>query len=227
MYTNPSNLKTKKRAVIGRRIGSLVVTKREVAKYVCQCDCGSEQSFWRSNLLQGKKIHCGCKKYAGRDLTGKVFGRLTIVSKHKGSFERWECSCRCGGSTISTSNNLKKDNGTQSCGCLQKERAAEAGRANRYLTDEEREERQYRDNTLIKEWRGAVYERDDYTCQKCCTRGGELRAHHKDCWCNHTERRFDESNGVTLCVGCHNEIHHIFGKRTIEANWLEFQSSRG
>jgi hypothetical protein len=214
-----TNVKKKLKPMIGRRIGNLIVLARDEEKYLCQCDCGEKKSFWRSNLIQGKKTHCGCMKYSDRDLTGKVFGRLTVVSKHNGSFQKWEC----GRNSISTSTNLRHGR-SRSCGCLQREIVKEIGKANMFLTDEEREERRHRDDTLVKIWRLAVYERDNYTCQKCWVRGGELRAHHKDCWCDYPERRFEEENGVTLCVDCHNKIHKIYGKKTIEANWLEFLS---
>ena len=58
-----------------------------------------------------------------------------------------------------------------------------------------------------KNWRKAVFERDDYTCQMCNVRGGDLEAHHilpiKDN--KNTLLIFDIDNGITLCKSCHNE----------------------
>lgn len=60
------------------------------------------------------------------DLTGKVFGKLTVVKEHpertpQGSVQ-WVCQCECGNSTIVSGDNLRR-NHTLSCGCLQKESA--------------------------------------------------------------------------------------------------------
>jgi hypothetical protein len=56
------------------------------------------------------------------NLTGKTFGRLTVVefdhSKDKKSY--WKCKCICGNITISRSDQLKNGQ-TKSCGCLKKE----------------------------------------------------------------------------------------------------------
>lgn len=60
-----------------------------------------------------------------KDLTGQRFGRLIVLSKrkeNKGVQPQWECLCDCGNVCIVTSNHLLM-NRTQSCGCLQKERA--------------------------------------------------------------------------------------------------------
>ena len=55
-----------------------------------------------------------------------------------------------------------------------------------------------------KQWRESVFERDDWTCQECKTRGGiELNAHHIKPFAFHPELRFDVNNGQTLCVDCH------------------------
>jgi hypothetical protein len=57
------------------------------------------------------------------------------------------------------------------------------------------------------EWRKAVYERDNYTCQECGHKGGKLNAHHIKPWFSHPDLRFDVANGVTLCEDCHANKH--------------------
>ena len=55
------------------------------------------------------------------DLTGRVFGRLTVVRHlYKGvsGHQIWECRCTCGAVVEVIKHNLKY---TNSCGCLQKE----------------------------------------------------------------------------------------------------------
>lgn len=56
-------------------------------------------------------------------------------------------------------------------------------------------------------WRKGVFERDNYTCQKCGLRGGRLNAHHiKPVW-QYPDLELGESNGVTLCLECHRQEH--------------------
>ena len=65
------------------------------------------------------------------DLTGKKFGRLTVMkfdkrvketSKNKKIYYKyyWKCKCDCGKKTVVLASNLINGN-TKSCGCLQKE----------------------------------------------------------------------------------------------------------
>ena len=56
-----------------------------------------------------------------------------------------------------------------------------------------------------KEWRKAVFERDDYTCQECKQRGGDLEAHHVKLFAFFPEFRFSVKNGKTLCKECHRK----------------------
>jgi hypothetical protein len=60
-------------------------------------------------------------------------------------------------------------------------------------------------------WRQEVFERDQYTCQHCGQRGGELNAHHIKGWTKYPHLRFDLGNGLTLCVNCHIAHHQRFG----------------
>ena len=54
-------------------------------------------------------------------------------------------------------------------------------------------------------WRKAVFERDDYTCQMCFTKGGFLNADHIKPWVTFPEFRYAIDNGRTLCVDCHRQ----------------------
>lgn len=62
------------------------------------------------------------------------------------------------------------------------------------------------------EWRKAVFERDNWTCQECGAHGEQ--AHHIKQWAHHSELRFDVDNGITLCKACHAKKHpHL--------NWMK------
>ena len=57
-----------------------------------------------------------------------------------------------------------------------------------------------------KEWRKAVFDRDDYTCQICGARGVYIHADHIKPWCAFPDLRYDINNGRTLCVPCHTSL---------------------
>lgn len=62
-----------------------------------------------------------------------------------------------------------------------------------------------RRSARYKEWRKSVYERDNYTCVICHTRGGKLNADHIKAFADFPELRFELSNGRTLCFDCHKK----------------------
>lgn len=74
--------------------------------------------------------------------------------------------------------------------------------------------RKFRDSREYAAWRTAVFERDDYTCVLCGTRGGEMAADHIKSFAFHSELRLDLDNGRTLCTPCHRETDN-YGARAI------------
>ncbi len=87
-----------------------------------------------------------------------------------------------------------------------------------------KKEDQWMNSAEGKEWRTAVFKRDDYTCQNpnCshCNnkRGGDLQAHHIKLKCHYPELTFVISNGVTYCKtyhqkgGLHKRSEHKISK---------------
>ena len=67
------------------------------------------------------------------DLTGKKFGRLTVLepteNKNKDGRRIWKCQCECGNIKFTTCQNLKRGHCT-SCGCKNKEQITTIGHAN-------------------------------------------------------------------------------------------------
>lgn len=55
-----------------------------------------------------------------RDLTGRTFGKLTVLQRVKDERRntRWKCRCSCGGETVAISGNLLRGR-HKTCGCGQ------------------------------------------------------------------------------------------------------------
>ncbi len=49
-----------------------------------------------------------------------------------------------------------------------------------------------------------------YVCEKCNKKRKTTRvlhAHHIYSWNNYPDKRYDRTNGVVLCIKCHNSFH--------------------
>lgn len=90
-------------------------------------------------------------------------------------------------------------------------------RYNPSLTDEDRESK--RKHEEYAAWRRAVFERDNYACQRC-GRGGQLNAHHIVNYSSAPELRLVLANGLALCVGCHRGFHGTYGYVNNDADQL-------
>lgn len=92
----------------------------------CSCECGGTTIGTSTALQKGLKRSCGCLLSDSRtkDLTGMVFGRLTVIAQDKshvgsgGSI--WFCKCSCGNDARVRGGNLTRGL-TKSCGCYKRE----------------------------------------------------------------------------------------------------------
>ena len=122
----------------GMKFGRLTVLQRSVRKsksrnlyWICLCSCGTVREILGDSIKSGKTLSCGClHKDAGRrradDLTGQSFGRLRVVGRDESKKRTaWLCRCNCGNEVVVTSLGLKSGT-SRSCGCYQRDRAAEA-----------------------------------------------------------------------------------------------------
>lgn len=69
-----------------------------------------------------------------------------------------------------------------------------------------------RRSSEYKQWRKAVFERDDYTCRNCRRRGVRINAHHIKPYAYYPELRYEVRNGITLCATCHKLVHRLMRK---------------
>ena len=63
---------------------------------------------------------------------------------------------------------------------------------------------------VSKKWakvRQLCFERDNFTCQECNQRGGEINAHHVLNWASYPDLRLALGNVITVCRPCHEKIH--------------------
>lgn len=125
-------IKEKKIDLTNQRYGKLTVIKEappredKYTRWTCQCDCGTICEIRGEYLRNGHTKSCGCEKnkyFYKLNLNGQKFGRLTVI-KDSGTDSK-KCICDCGNEVIVKTYNLINGN-TQSCGCLQKDRASES-----------------------------------------------------------------------------------------------------
>lgn len=103
--------------LVGQRFGKLTVVERAPnnsrgqRQWLCRCDCGGTRVVNTNYLRGGRTTDCGCGK--SLDLTGKVFGQLTVLGRSDKRGSRgarttpmWECRCSCGEITYKATDTL-------------------------------------------------------------------------------------------------------------------------
>ncbi len=73
------------------------------------------------------------------------------------------------------------------------------------------EDKKIRHSIEYKIWLEAIFNRDNYTCQKYGVKGCNLVGHHILNFSSHPELRFNMENGITLSKKAHREFHKRYG----------------
>lgn len=131
-------------SLIGNRYGKLTVIDRAESaadgqrRWLCRCDCGGSHIVTTYNLTSGRTTNCGCRK--SPDLTGKVFGRLTVLGRSEKRSPRgarttpmWQCRCECGEITYKATDTLTNPDTSMCQACAGKENALVARAAAGYV----------------------------------------------------------------------------------------------
>lgn len=187
--------------------------KEVYKKQPLTCECGNEKDICALNFLYGKTKSCGCvlKKMLiernKKPITDEQ--RETLRKTHLGQ-RAWNKGVtgkdsHCYGRKLTSKQRQQiseRVSGSKSIfwkGGISplNERIRKSG--------------------AYQEWRKSVFERDDYTCQECKQRGGELHADHIKQFAYFPELRFVLSNGRTLCVNCHRQTE-TYGRNLLIKN---------
>lgn len=183
------------------------------AQWVCQCSCGNIRVCDAGRLNSKSITHCGCKtkelistarKKIFNDLTGKIFGELTVI-KHidnpKNTGALFECLCSCGNIRIVKGGDLSSGSVKKCKDCVKKQQRKSKGSSKNLIGQK------FGTLTVLKE-----------TSYR--TSGGDVKW---ECKCDCGEITYIPTNSLTSgnSTTCGASIHkakdwtgHRFGKLT-------------
>lgn len=120
--------------ITGQKFNRLLILEKSIKNkyqeyfWKCLCDCGNIKDILQSKIIGGRTKSCGClqkekSKIKTNDLTGKIFGRLTVIKdsgKRTADNTIYQCLCICGNYT-NTQYSALITGSAKSCGCLHSE----------------------------------------------------------------------------------------------------------
>lgn len=201
----------------------------------CKCSCGDTALVSRDALKQGRTVSCGCykKEFNSQQWQDDEFRQMHSERMKKQNEERWSDTEEHKKASDKMKEVWQQDGYCEHVSQAMKEnwkhrdsdreryRQKFIGKSNPNYNDNLTEEERQKERD--KEWVKNIYEREDYTCEKCGQRGGKLNAHHKNghSWCK--TQRSDIDNGACLCESCHKKFHKKYGyKYNTEEQYIAF-----
>lgn len=123
--------------ITGQQFGDFIIDSFDPTKgkykyyWNCHCvKCGYRKSVEGSSIRAGNSTRCVCDKSFGRreilgyekDISGKVYGDLTVLSycDTKSTHSRWLCKCSCGNKEIFSISQLRRRKNLMCSQCVQK-----------------------------------------------------------------------------------------------------------
>lgn len=148
-----------------------------------------------------------------KSLVGHRNGRLVAIEPvgiHSGGHVLWRCKCDCGGGKVVQSNNLQRDAGTKSCGCLRREASRSRLKRDGAWNDGKSYsinagEHCYKNRAA---WAKAAIRHFGNKCQRCGWDEARCDVHHRQPKSKGGLHII--SNAIVLCPNCHR-IHHEKG----------------
>jgi endogenous inhibitor of DNA gyrase (YacG/DUF329 family) len=197
-------------------------TRLKVNRYYCSAKCRIVgASLYPNKPRKGKVLYCPrCGKgyYVSKTFI-KTRKYCSYDCANKSASRSVELTCKYCKSKYTTTRGQVKNRGSKYCSRKCKDLNARLTFGeNHYMWKGGGKSKRIRKGAKWKEWRTAVFERDDYTCQKCGDKSGkgnqvELHPHHVKQFAYYPDLRFDIDNGLTLCKDCHIQLHKEIGFR--------------
>ncbi len=116
----------------GKKIGRVNVLSLNCMRiggtqWNCQCDCSENFICWNASFRRGERFECKkCmnERKRGIDLTGRKYGRWTVLKRTLDTNNKtlWHCKCDCGNEGYIGTYCLGRKGKSESCGCLGRKR---------------------------------------------------------------------------------------------------------
>ncbi len=229
---------SKRLDLTGKKFNKLLVVefvyvKNEKTYWKCLCGCGNIKTVKGSSLRNSNTKSCGCLKIEpmseetkrkisekmkgenhpnyGKKRSEETIKRMSLSLK---GIPAWNKNKKCPQLAGKNNSFYGKHHTDETRKKISKNRMGRCcgennNNWNPNITDEERQDKRY--YFKYYKWRKDIYERDNFSCQKCNKWGCNLQAHHIESYNNNPDLRTTISNGITFCKECHLDFHHQYG----------------
>lgn len=204
-------------------------TKRK-AFFICPNGIHDSESKKLSNVTTSPNHEVQCSQCGGKnrreDLTGQVFGELTVLyfdeikSKEK-NMSYWVCECACG-NTISVLAPSLKSGKKSICGIGTTHNILDKMN---FISSDPKEVKRLRRSGEYVRYRNAVIEKDNGKCVVCGSTQ-DIEVHHIYSFAIYIADRFDANCGICLCSNHHKNgvpgsFHTMYGMWNTTPEQLE------